>query len=353
MSKSKLTLIVDGNWLLMSRFSVLTDKYANENELANELKLLMGKSISIVLNTFPLIDNIIFVSDGGSWRGDVERPSFLQAEYKGNRELDDSINWDVIFGAYADFMNTLQASGITVCKESGVEGDDWCWHWSNKLNSEGTNCMIWSRDKDLTQLVKRDGDGCFTVCWNKDSGVTELDINEEDMDFFFNMNYSDNDLILKDIETKSISTNKINPKSVVVDKIFRGDSGDNVFPAVLRKAKAEGSDKKFRISVKDMDYDLDIDDDNAVEGYVDSILEAKLYKDRVEHTKSQILEHIRYNKKLVYLNRDSYPQEILDILSQYSEYNLSNRLSDALFVFESDKHGISEDVADDIIDELF
>ena len=33
MPKSKLTLIVDGNWLLMSRLSVLNNRYVDEFEL--------------------------------------------------------------------------------------------------------------------------------------------------------------------------------------------------------------------------------------------------------------------------------------------------------------------------------
>ena len=38
MPKSKLTLIVDGNWLLMSRLSVLNNRFVDELELNQELK---------------------------------------------------------------------------------------------------------------------------------------------------------------------------------------------------------------------------------------------------------------------------------------------------------------------------
>ena len=88
MSKSKLTLIVDGNWLLMSRKSVMNNRFNTDEELIKELKLLMIKSLNVVLRTFPSIDNIMFVSDGGSWRNNIEIPEFLQKEgieYKGNR----------------------------------------------------------------------------------------------------------------------------------------------------------------------------------------------------------------------------------------------------------------------------
>ena len=80
MSKSKLTLIVDGNWLLMSRKSVMNNRFNTDEELIKELKLLMIKSLNVVLRTFPSIDNIMFVSDGGSWRNNIEIPEFLQKE---------------------------------------------------------------------------------------------------------------------------------------------------------------------------------------------------------------------------------------------------------------------------------
>jgi len=94
MPKSKLTLIVDGNWLLMSRLSVLNNRYVDEFELNQELKLMLIKSINVVLRTFTDIDNVIFVADGGSWRNSIEIPDYLykektsedqSVEYKGNR----------------------------------------------------------------------------------------------------------------------------------------------------------------------------------------------------------------------------------------------------------------------------
>ena len=165
-NKSKLTLIVDGNWLLMSRLSVLNNRYKDELELCQELKLLMLKSMEIVLRQFPSIDNIIFVSDGGSWRNKIKVPKFLEEagiEYKGNREKSDEINWELIFDEFEKFISVLSSTGITVSRENGIEGDDWCWYWSTKLNEENTNCIIWTKDKDLTQLVKTNSDNCFTV----------------------------------------------------------------------------------------------------------------------------------------------------------------------------------------------
>ena len=98
MNKSKLTLLIDGNWLLMSRLSVIANLYIDDNELCKNLQLLMIQSIKKVIKKFPVIDNIIFCADGGSWRNNIEIPSInIDDEgniitYKGNREKPSDIN---------------------------------------------------------------------------------------------------------------------------------------------------------------------------------------------------------------------------------------------------------------------
>ena len=84
MKKNKCTLICDGNWLLLSRFSVIgrgfeVDMSEHAKEHAKkELHELMAKSISVVLNRFPVIDNIILVTDGGSWRKQLPVPEVIE-----------------------------------------------------------------------------------------------------------------------------------------------------------------------------------------------------------------------------------------------------------------------------------
>ena len=121
---------------------------------------------------------------------------------------------------------------------------------------------------------------------------------------------------------KSKEVNQITPKDVVVDKIIRGDAGDNVLPIILRKSKS-GSDKQYRVSPKDIDSNLDIHNEAEVRTYVENLLESKSYKDRVDKPITNIIEHFEYNKKLVALEKDSYPQEILDIMNKYQTYNCS------------------------------
>lgn len=339
-NKSKLTLIVDGNWLLMSRWAVLNGRFYDDAEMCRELQLTMVKSINVVLRTFPSIDNIIFVSDGGSWRQKIPMPSFMIEEYKGNRELDPTVNWDMIFQHYEEFVKLLEDAGITACRVQGIEGDDWCWYWSTKLNAEGTNCIIWSMDKDLTQLVKTNHEtGVFTVCWNKTyTSVEQGDYSENsDLDFFFgDLNKENNDKYLHEIISKSTKVNQINPKEIVIDKIIRGDKGDNIFPIITRKSAKGTTDKLFRVSSKDLNINLDIHNENEVKQYISDLLLSKNYSGRVvkcvgdkyeEKTASEILEHFNYNVKLVTLEKESYPEDILESMNSYTAYNINRNIS--------------------------
>lgn len=320
MSKSKLTLVVDGNWLLMSRLSVMQNRFVDEHELMKDLKILMTKSINVVLRTIPTIDNVIVVADGGSWRNWIEVPDFLKAnnvEYKGNRVKSEDLNWDLIFQGYEEWLQLLQDNDIYVCREKGVEGDDWCAYWSKKLNLKGINCIIWSKDKDLTQLVDQDEkSGIFTVCWNKDY-VTMKEVKEDtsDMNFLFSPSYNINSQLLESVVNKTKVTNQIRPIEVVIDKIIRGDLGDNVLP-IVTKSSSNGT-KVFRVGTKEIDFDLNIDDDNAINEYISNLLEKKSWRGKVNKPISGIIEHFKYNKKLVWLDKSSYPDEIIYTMNKY------------------------------------
>ena len=337
MPKSKLTLIVDGNWLLMSRLAVLSNKYVDDYDLNQELKLMLIKSINVVLRTFPFIDNVIFVADAGSWRNSLEIPEYLykyktdktSIEYKGNRIKSDTINWDLLFESYGDFITTLKANGITACQEAGIEGDDWCYHWSKLLNSNGTNCIIWTKDNDLKQLVSMNSNKCFTAWWNVNNGLFLEEYPEDDFNFLFNAEFNENEEILEKLILKSKTVTKINPKEIVIDKIIRGDAGDNIYPIILRKAKSTKAttDRQYKVTKKDIDYSLDYNNEDEIKNYIRTVLGKKNYIDRVDESFDNIVDHFKYNRKLVALEKDSYPEDVLKIFDEYNTYNISKDMS--------------------------
>ena len=307
--KSKLTLLIDGNWLLMSRYSVLVNKTNSDKELAKEVQKLMIKSIMLVLKKFPDIDNIIFVSDGGSWRNSIDIPQFLidekekenvPVEYKGQRKLPDDVDWKIIFGYYEELISLLNKNNITACRMQNIEGDDWCWYWSRKLNEDGTNVIIWSMDKDLTQLVSyNENNGVFTVCWNDKTGlfIKEMDLEHNEnnpLDFFFN-------------------------------------DFDNIFPIILKKSNNKDSQKLFRVSQKDIDFNLNINDDGNIKNYLHNIMSSKKYYNKmINNNETNVFDHFKYNYKLVVLDEKNYPQPILEEMNSYMDYNVNNNVSNIL-----------------------
>lgn len=321
-NKSKLTLIVDGNWLLMSRMAKIYSRFKEPQQFSDELKLLMTRSIKIVLKQFPEIDNIFFVADGGSWRTTIEQPKCLideevETEYKANRVKSDDFDWDLIFGAFEEFRELLANNNINTFRENGLEGDDWCWYLSNYLNANGTNVIIWSRDKDLTQLVHSNDNGCFTVCWSKESGLQTDKMLNESMDFFFNFSYDTNSDLFNTICEHAQAVSIIKPNEVVVDKIIRGDLGDNVFP-IMQKTSPSG--KKFRIAMKDIDTSLDCHSETSIKQFITNTLNSKKYIGKINKSPEDIYEHFIYNRQMVELRRDNYPQEIKDIMKNYKDF---------------------------------
>lgn len=354
MNKSKLTLVIDGNWLLMSRLCVLGKRYATVEQLSKDLQLLMVRSIKVTLKLFPNIDNVIFVTDGGSWRNyESDIPKFLKEngiEYKGNRSHESDIDLDVIFKGYEDFINLLSENGITVSKEKMVEGDDWCLYWSKYLNNIGTNVIIWSKDKDLTQLVNTYDNGVFTVFWNKENGLTCKASNEDELDFlmraFSDNNQLTNNKLFESVCQKSKIINKINPTDVVLEKIIRGDLGDNILPILTKKSQNANSGRTYKISVKDIDYDLDPFDDDAVKKYINKICNQKQYLNRANNkSEKDIYEHFIYNRKLVALDKRNIPESIKEKMEK-SKLNICKDFSNIESMLKIKSNDIS------ILDEI-
>ena len=146
--------------------------------------------------------------------------------------------------------------------------------------------------------------------------------------------------IFNNIYNKCKLSNPIIPNEIVIDKIIRGDKGDNIFPIILKKSNNESSKKLFRVSVKDIDFNLDINNDEKIKEYIHNLLTSKKYLNKVNKSEEEVFEHFKYNYKLVALNEKNYPQEILDKFYRYNTYNLSNNINETLSYFNAKQMGI-------------
>lgn len=325
-----LTLIVDSNWLLMSRASILFKKFSKDEpqharqQAKNELQDLLARSINVVLNRFPVIDNIVLVKDGGSWRKNLTPPKTLtDVAYKGNRVMDNEIDWNSIYEALNNLIDKASNLGITVTQYSDIEGDDWIWYWTNRLNSEGENCLIWSSDNDLKQLININKDtNAYTAWYNDKQGLflhDSINDNYDPIDFFMRCDYVSPSL--EALKTKAGVVNFINPETIVIDKIICGDASDNIKPIIQYKK----NNRNQRITENDwskISNRLNINSLNDLLGNKPYIIETiKRYKKWEDQDISidHLSDMIDYNTKLVCLNEDNIPRTLIQVMNQ-SEY---------------------------------
>lgn len=331
---NNLTLVCDMNYVLMSRYSVVggfkkgSPKRVLEGAERN-LADMLARSINIVLNRFPMIDNVVLVADGGSWRKQLPVPDQLKnITYKGNREIQEEVAWDYVFNALNDVMSNAKKEGITSSQTLTAEGDDWVWYWSRRLNAGGTNVLIWSIDRDLQQLVQKTSDGTFTAWYNDKSGLClpecYKDTGEEidPIDFFMTPQQFDTQLIDSLKVCAGHKVMYVNPNDVVIEKVLCGDSGDNI-KAVVRYTKggrtyrfAEGDLKKYQDSDLPMTTVADLKESR--EDIAQWIMNNKKFKP-YHFKKKDILEMIDYNIKLVWLNEETIPGPVIQSMNE-AEY---------------------------------
>lgn len=331
---NKLTLICDANWLLLSRFSIMRDRFdialpeVAKERARDELHELMAKSISIVLNRFSIIDNIILVTDGGSWRKQLPVPKAIEnVTYKGNRTSAKELDWKYIYGALTDLTDCCKELGVTVANHSSIEGDDWVWYWSRRLNAEGTSCIIWSSDNDLKQLIQNDSSTmAFTAWYNDKNGIwLESSMNDEivdELDFFMSP-IKVKSSILESLVQLSKSTSYINPDDIVMEKIICGDAGDNIKSV----AKVVSGSKTYKVSNKiwqEIKSNLNIKSLNEFFEQKNNIIKSiAAIKKFIDCNVNDIDEMFDYNIKLVWLNETIIPETIIMYMNQL-EYNITD-----------------------------
>lgn len=329
MKKNKCTLLIDGNWLLQSRMAVIMDKFdsslskESREEASNELIDRMARSIIIVLNRFKEIDNIILIQDGGSWRNQLQIPSQLREKYKGNREHTIDVDWSSIFSSLDKLSTNCKSLNITTSQLLGAEGDDWMWYWSRRLNEDGINCIIWSSDNDLKQLVQA-SNGAFTAWYNDKNGLFFDNVLEDKQelneDFFLMSDYKSP---LIESLSRFTTTSYMNPDEIVMAKIICGDSGDNIKSVI----KVEKNSRRYGVGNKDW---LKIKEDLNINSMSDFLNKKDLIINQLVSIKkfipynldkSLVREMMEYNIKLVWLNENIIPETVIQGMNN-TEYNI-------------------------------
>lgn len=320
---NKCTLIIDGNWLLMSRLGMKMGDFIKtlppeHLELAkNEIIDFIAQSINKVINFWgDRIDNIMMVQDGGSWRKLIDKPKICKEAYKGNRTVDENIAWNYVWDALRTICQNFKENNITCVTEKNIEGDDWCWYWSKYLNHVGTNCIIWTSDADLKQLVQKDpSTNAWTIWFNDRAGlVLPQSLGHSDMDML--LNFEMVDPFLEDICHRCTISTYINPDDIVMSKVICGDSGDNI-KAIVRAEHVTKNGKTMIKKVTENEWNkikeqLNIKNINEFKENKDSIIKHILSIERLSSCKykpKDVSDMFDYNLTLVRLDKEQIPRE--------------------------------------------
>ena len=268
MKLGKHTLLIDGNYFLHSRLFVLPRKkgeklletFDSQSQLMRKLCIDFA---SEVRKMKPFIDQIVVAVDAKSWRKDL----FPEAQYKGTRTHDDSVDWSAVFDVYKEFQDVLAKRGVVIHQINGAEADDVLFGWSTQLNNEGRNCIVWTGDRDLIQLVNYNNATDAYTLWYYNSKRTLLafegfgnilaqdtqdDFSNEDLLFDMSAGLSASGLSKKElrswVDKNKVKIQEVNCDDFIFTKILQGDKSDNI-ASVVTWTKTTKTGKTINYSI--------------------------------------------------------------------------------------------------------
>jgi hypothetical protein len=275
---------------------------------------------------------VIFALDSRSWRKDI--PIDENEGYKGNRKKSEHINWDNIYKVMKDFADIMVDKGFIVSQIDNSEADDLIALWAEELvHRQGQHAILISADEDVRQLVGSNGKA-FSVVYNPftmgknatkklfvPSGFQDW-MNEMDIGSIFDrsidVDKEDFERIIQD-KTKVEYTDG---NEIALRKIFCGDDGDNV-PSIyswIAKNKEgdvlldkNGEPKVARITPSKFEKIVDY---IGAKDYKDLEEKADVIYDQIveisgEHPPFKMEDRIKRQNKLVVLNSDLFPPQIV------------------------------------------
>lgn len=332
----RFTLIIDGHNFFFRCFwstfrqgkksKILTTK----KEIDMYEKKLMVDFVSVMKQMNPIINDVVFVEDSHSWRKDL----LLQQEYKGNRKKNqDNIDRNGFSTVTTNFTETLIKMGVKVSQVERSEGDDLIAAWCNNLFDEGKSSLIFSTDRDLTQLLK-----CVNgvhiiqyspiqnrlyVCPETEEVINEMNnrvITQENLfDEIFTVSIENNPF-QNFVDTTNIEV--VYPEHVRFTKIVGGDTSDNIYPVYYKPATETTRSKGLGIKTVEKIYQTFKDklgcefdyhvysNDDAMKMLCNVIYEVANIKDE-EFTRRMLFENIKTNTSLVSLTSESIPEDVL------------------------------------------
>lgn len=252
-----INILLDGNYLMHKTFGVFggygSKDPAEVLKTKGEQSMFIRKiatDLCASLKLLPIGGRLVFVTDGRSWRKDVE---IEDGGYKSNRIKDESVDWTIFFKLLKEFGEQLEKMGYIFSHVDGAEGDDLLYFWSKYFNDKGEDCIIISGDKDMHQLARYNS-GAWTIVWNANSknnvvscphGWKEGWLEKKETPTIFDMASAMNPdkEKLKQLCFRA-TVEEVNPRDFVFIKMLVGDKGDAV-PGIWEREMENGKMSKF------------------------------------------------------------------------------------------------------------
>ena len=357
-------LIIDGNYFANRCLGILNQK-PNSNHLIHENeKRIFSEALKVQLIKLwevfqPYFDNFIFVSDGNSWRKQLQfKPYYISTEaiergetiitYKGQRQKykdDSEIDYDVFYELYHNFIETMSGQCNNVFNIKSLEGDDLIALIVEKFKKQPEQLCIFATDKDLIQLIsdntfifrniksKEHPDGSFVL--HALLYLQEFKNNENPLTMLlpsYRNNFKDlmNVNIMDAYSSVYRQLNKGielgNKFQLILTKIVCGDKSDNIFPLLRWKSKTGNinyscTEKHLNEAIQ-MCCGVKTVDESAYLSILRSETDNpelfnKFLHRLFEVTKQSvnlddIIEHYKHNKRIVLLRSDYFPQEYVE-----------------------------------------
>jgi len=344
---NELTIIVDTDYLAYKNLHIAKgfdkNKYHENNKFFDNPDDIptfitrMVVDLSYSLNSFKGYKRVICVKDSRSWRKSINIPN--GSIYKDNRSKSDDINWSVFYNSVDEFLNILKENGIIISRIDNAEGDDLIYLWSNFIlnKKDPDNILILSADSDLSQIVDYN-DSVFCVLYDTrkknntliakngfNKWLYEKNIEDEIVDIFdddiFEKVSNKNGIEIVKENLKKLDLLEVDPREVIFNKIICGDSGDNI-PSIWEWGNLKDNGK-FEKRITNRHYtklyeniinnigEIDIEELRANSSFRNRIRLVLQENAKTIIENNKFKERLDTNTKLVYLNRDIIPEDIV------------------------------------------
>ena len=344
------TLVIDGKHMLFKCLYVLpkTGKILLDN--VNDKSLLVQKmAMDFAAETrkfSDVLNRIVFVIDSSSWR----KALYPQSDYKGNRETDESINWNNVWGAFKDFYTVLKDHGVIIQRIDGAEGDDLIFAWSSFLNSKGENVIVNSGDRDLTQLVQFNKfTNAYTIFYTNTQKLLigypgffnwmneEIEVDEVDIFNLGSNDFNPREVFKRLIDANELTSEETFPEEVILGKILGGDKGDNILPVYsYQKKNKNGKIMTFGVSDKKIEEIKTLFEQDHGKLDIMYFFESSYKKVLVDLTcqvmkitsayRDSVEKNLDRNINLVILHQKCIPEEILNQIYEEIETVYNNKI---------------------------